>query len=61
MMSLEDNTIIARATWNALERSGGSIESFPFKTEFYKKLDICLSGLTRRRNPVLALRSGLSE
>ena len=41
MMSVEDNTIIARATWNALERSGGSMESFPFKTEFYKKLDIC--------------------
>ena len=41
MMSVEDKTIIARATWEALERAGGRVESFPYKAEFYKKLNIC--------------------
>ena len=41
MMSVEDKTIIARATWEALQVAGGRVTSFPFKAEFYKKLDIC--------------------
>ena len=41
MMSVEDKTIIATATWEALERAGGRVESFPYKAEFYKKLNIC--------------------
>ena len=41
MMSVEDKTTIARATWEALQEAGGRVESFPFKAEFYKKLEIC--------------------
>ena len=41
MMSVEDKTIIARATWEALQKAWGRVESFPYKAEFYKKLDIC--------------------
>ena len=54
MMSVEDNTIITRATWDALERSGGSMESFPFKTEFYKKLDICSVWPDKEEKPNLS-------
>ena len=39
MMSVEDKTTIARTTWEALQDAGGG--SFPFKDEFYKKLDVC--------------------
>ena len=41
MMSVEDKAIIAKATWDALQEAGGRVGSFPFKIDFYKKLDIC--------------------
>ena len=41
MMSVEDKTTIARATWEALQEAGGRVESFPYKADFYKKLSIC--------------------
>ena len=41
MMSDEDKTTITSATWEALERAGGRVESFPYKAKFYKRLNIC--------------------
>ena len=41
MMSVEDKSIMARAIWEALQAAGGRVASFPFKAEYYKKLDIC--------------------
>ena len=41
MMSVEDKASIATATWEALQKAGGRVGSFPFKADFYKKLDIC--------------------
>ena len=35
MMSVGDTTIIARATWEALERAGGRVASFPYNAEVY--------------------------
>ena len=41
MMPVEDRSIIAKTTWEALQEAGGRVESFPFRTDFYKKLDVC--------------------
>ena len=41
MLPVEDKAIIARAIWEALQAAGGRVTSFPYKAEFYKKLDIC--------------------